>query len=87
MALEPDPPASPSLKLGSKRMKLPHTTPCTPAGVLSEEELGHKLYVHELGNEYAARIHNLRSYDAVSRDIMQVRGGELVGRCRGLWCV
>ncbi|MEW5304708.1 MAG: hypothetical protein WDW36_007300 [Sanguina aurantia] len=40
-------------------------------GVLSEEELGHKLYVHELGSEYAARIHNLRSYDAVSRDIMQ----------------
>jgi len=42
------------------------------AGVLSEEELGNKLYVAQLGQaEYAARIHNLRSYDAVSRDIMQ----------------
>lgn len=42
------------------------------AGVLSEEELGNKLYIAELGQtEYAARIHNLRSYDAVSRDILQ----------------
>ena len=40
-------------------------------GVLSEEELGNKLYVHELSNEYAAHIPNLRSFDAVSRDILQ----------------
>lgn len=41
------------------------------SGVLSEEELGNKLFVHELRHEYAARVHNLRSYDAVSRDILQ----------------
>jgi len=40
-------------------------------GVLSEEELGNKLYVHEVSTEYAAHVHNLRSYDAISRDIMQ----------------
>jgi len=39
--------------------------------VLSEEELGNKLYVHELSTEYAACISNLRSFDAVSRDILQ----------------
>jgi len=40
-------------------------------GVLSEEELGHKLYVHEAPRgAYAARVHNLRSYDAVSRDVL-----------------
>lgn len=39
-------------------------------GVLSEEELGNKLYVYELRNEYAVRVHNMRSYDAVSRDIL-----------------
>ena len=40
-------------------------------GVLSEEELGNKIYAYELspGVEYAARIHNPRSYDAVSRDV------------------
>ncbi|KAL6773796.1 hypothetical protein ACKKBG_A22530 [Auxenochlorella protothecoides x Auxenochlorella symbiontica] len=40
------------------------------SGVLSEEELGNKLFVHELRDEYAARVHNLRSYDAVSRDVL-----------------
>eukprot|EP00775_Hariotina_reticulata_P010863 gene10863-11017_t len=39
-------------------------------GTLSEEELGKKIYLHILEGEYAARIHNLRSYDAVSRDLM-----------------
>lgn len=39
--------------------------------MLSEEELGNKLYIYELVNEYAARVHNLRSYDAVSRDLLQ----------------
>ena len=39
--------------------------------VLSEEELGNKIFAYELasGVDYAARIHNPRSYDAVSRDI------------------
>lgn len=40
------------------------------SGVLSEEELGNKLYVHEVSKEYLARVNSLRSYDAVSRDIM-----------------
>ena len=40
------------------------------SGVLSEEELGNKLFVHEVSKEYVARVHSLRSYDAVSRDIL-----------------
>eukprot|EP00878_Enallax_costatus_P018338 GHUV01019301.1.p1 GENE.GHUV01019301.1~~GHUV01019301.1.p1 ORF type:complete len:732 (+),score=248.43 GHUV01019301.1:153-2348(+) len=39
-------------------------------GTLSEEELGKKIYLYVLQGEYAARIHNLRSYDAVSRDLL-----------------
>mmetsp|Transcript_1893 Transcript_1893/g.5530 ORF Transcript_1893/g.5530 Transcript_1893/m.5530 type:complete len:764 (+) Transcript_1893:77-2368(+) len=40
-------------------------------GVLSEEELGNKIYVHVLGPaEYAERVANLRAYDAVSRDVL-----------------
>ncbi len=35
-------------------------------GVLSEEELGNKIFVHQLGrSEYAERVANLRAYDAV----------------------
>ena len=40
-------------------------------GVLSEEELGNKLYVHVLTQEYVARVNNPRAYDAISRDILQ----------------
>ena len=40
-------------------------------GVLSEEELGNKLFVHTLKQEYAFRVRNLRTYDAVSRDVIQ----------------
>ncbi len=40
-------------------------------GVLSEEELGNKIFVHELpAAEYAERVANLRAYDAVSRDVV-----------------
>lgn len=40
-------------------------------GVLSEEELGNKIFVHELGaSEYAERAGTFRAYDAVSRDVM-----------------
>lgn len=39
-------------------------------GVLSEEELGNKLYVYELEAEYAMRVHNFRTYDAVTRDVL-----------------
>lgn len=40
-------------------------------GVLSEEELGNKIYVHELERGYATQVLNLRTYDAVSRDIIE----------------
>lgn len=40
-------------------------------GVLSEEELGNKIFVHELSaSEYAERAGTFRAYDAVSRDVM-----------------
>lgn len=41
-------------------------------GVLSEEELGQQIHIHELFREYAAAVQALRAYDAVSRDILQV---------------
>ena len=44
------------------------------AGVLSEEELGKKMFVHALRNEYAARVHNLRAYDAISRQVSPSEG-------------
>ncbi|KAI8468580.1 MAG: nucleotide-diphospho-sugar transferase [Monoraphidium minutum] len=40
-------------------------------GVLSEEELGNKVFLHTITREYAARVHNLRAYDAISRDLLQ----------------
>jgi translation initiation factor eIF-2B subunit epsilon len=40
------------------------------SGVLSEEELGNKLYIHEVQNKYATRIRSFRSYGAVSKDIL-----------------
>ncbi len=41
-------------------------------GVLSEEELGQQIHIHELHREYAACVQTLRAFDAVSRDILQV---------------
>lgn len=41
------------------------------SGVLSEEELGNKIYIHEAQHDYAVRVHNVRTYDAVSSDILQ----------------
>ncbi|KAK9914949.1 hypothetical protein WJX75_002748 [Coccomyxa subellipsoidea] len=41
------------------------------SGVLSEEELGQQLYVHELHRDYAASVLNFRSYDAISSDVLQ----------------
>ena len=41
-------------------------------GVLSEEELGQQIHIHELYREYATCVQTLRAYDAVSRDILQV---------------
>ena len=40
-------------------------------GTLNERELGNNIYAHELGaREYATRVTNLRTYDAVSRDVI-----------------
>ncbi|KJE88922.1 translation initiation factor eIF-2B subunit epsilon [Capsaspora owczarzaki ATCC 30864] len=40
-------------------------------GILDEEEiLGNKIFIHELNNEYAARVDNLRAYNAVSKDVI-----------------
>jgi translation initiation factor eIF-2B subunit epsilon len=40
-------------------------------GVLIDEAMGNKIFVHELAPaEYAARVHHLRAYDAISRDII-----------------
>ena len=33
--------------------------------------MGYKLYTHELRSGYAARIDNFRSYDTVSKDVIQ----------------
>ena len=41
------------------------------AGVLSEEELGKKIYLHELsGLGRSMRVSNLRAYDAASKDVL-----------------
>jgi translation initiation factor eIF-2B subunit epsilon len=41
-------------------------------GVLSEEELGNKLFAHLLPpGAYAERVHSLRTYDAVARDVLR----------------
>ncbi|GMH34271.1 hypothetical protein BSKO_02105 [Bryopsis sp. KO-2023] len=40
-------------------------------GVLSEVELGNKIHMYESKGEYGVRVQSLRSYDAVSRDLMQ----------------
>jgi hypothetical protein len=33
--------------------------------------MGYKIYTHEIHSSYAARVDNFRSYDAVSKDIIQ----------------
>lgn len=54
--------------------------------MLSEEELGNKLFTYLLPpTEYAARIHNLRSFDAVSRDLMQRWAFPFVPDTNVLW--
>ncbi|KAI8107409.1 hypothetical protein M9435_002440 [Picochlorum sp. BPE23] len=39
-------------------------------GVLSEEELGNKLYLHEVSDKYATRVRSFRCYAAVTKDIL-----------------
>jgi len=42
------------------------------AGVLAQEELGHKVHVKEISSAaYMATVANWRAYDAVSRDVLQ----------------
>eukprot|EP00252_Welwitschia_mirabilis_P016124 TRINITY_DN3563_c0_g2_i1.p1 TRINITY_DN3563_c0_g2~~TRINITY_DN3563_c0_g2_i1.p1 ORF type:complete len:742 (-),score=186.19 TRINITY_DN3563_c0_g2_i1:165-2390(-) len=40
-------------------------------GLLSDEVMGYKIFTYEISSEYAARIDNFRSYDVVSKDILQ----------------
>lgn len=41
------------------------------SGVLSEEELGNTIHVYEIQDGFACQVRDLRSYDAVSRAILQ----------------
>ncbi|KAK1423746.1 hypothetical protein QVD17_19054 [Tagetes erecta] len=40
-------------------------------GVLGDEVSGCKIYTHEIHSDYAARVDNFRSYDSISKDIIQ----------------
>ncbi|KAG6599283.1 hypothetical protein SDJN03_09061, partial [Cucurbita argyrosperma subsp. sororia] len=40
-------------------------------GLLLDDIMGYKIYTHEICSSYAARIDNYRSYDTVSKDIIQ----------------
>ncbi|CAL0311248.1 unnamed protein product [Lupinus luteus] len=39
-------------------------------GLLVDDLMGYKIFVHEIYSDYAARIDNFRSYDTVSKDII-----------------
>ncbi|GLT59688.1 hypothetical protein SLA2020_324940 [Shorea laevis] len=40
-------------------------------GLLVDDIMGYKIFTHEIHSNYAARIDNFRSYDAISKDIIQ----------------
>ncbi|KAL3516208.1 hypothetical protein ACH5RR_023110, partial [Cinchona calisaya] len=40
-------------------------------GLLDDDIMGYKIFTHEIHSNYAARIDNFRSYDTVSKDIIQ----------------
>ncbi|XP_058206789.1 uncharacterized protein LOC131320191 [Rhododendron vialii] len=40
-------------------------------GLLVDDIMGYKIFTHEIYSSYAARIDNFRSYDAISKDIIQ----------------
>ena len=40
-------------------------------GLLSDEVLGNKIFLADVGNQYSLRVSNLRAYAAASQDIMQ----------------
>lgn len=41
------------------------------SGVLSEEELGNTIHVHEIGNGFVGQVHDLRSFGVVSQAVLQ----------------
>ncbi|XP_076904384.1 uncharacterized protein LOC143559806 [Bidens hawaiensis] len=40
-------------------------------GLLVDDIMGYKIFTHEIRSDYAARIDNFRSYDSISKDIIQ----------------
>lgn len=40
-------------------------------GLLVDDIMGYKIFTHEIRSSYAARIDNFRSYDTISKDIIQ----------------
>ncbi|XP_058108027.1 uncharacterized protein LOC131251361 isoform X2 [Magnolia sinica] len=40
-------------------------------GLLVDDIMGYKIFTHEIDSSYAARIDNFRSYDTISKDILQ----------------
>lgn len=40
-------------------------------GLLVDDIMGYKIFTHEIHSSYAARIDNFRSYDSISKDIIQ----------------
>ncbi|KAF6144038.1 hypothetical protein GIB67_037711 [Kingdonia uniflora] len=40
-------------------------------GLLVDDIMGYKIFTHEIQSSYAARVDNFRSYDTISKDIMQ----------------
>lgn len=40
-------------------------------GLLDDDIMGYKIFTHEIHSNYAARVDNFRSYDTVSKDIIQ----------------
>ncbi|KAK4798811.1 hypothetical protein SAY86_031137 [Trapa natans] len=40
-------------------------------GLLVDDIMGYKIYTHEIHSSYAARVDNYRSYDTISKDIIQ----------------
>ncbi|XP_059652622.1 uncharacterized protein LOC132299815 [Cornus florida] len=40
-------------------------------GLLDDDIMGYKIFTHEIHSSYAARIDNFRSYDTISKDIIQ----------------
>ncbi|KAL5713419.1 hypothetical protein ACHQM5_015493 [Ranunculus cassubicifolius] len=40
-------------------------------GLLLDDIMGYKIFTHEIHSSYAARVDNFRSYDTISKDILQ----------------